>query len=95
MGDNTDDFLDCYEVNDNDVTHKSTRSNEGDKWFFGLLPKSEEKGGSLSWTIGSTITLVVVLSAFLLFIYNKYFEVAGASSNRIVSGGAPSIRKKR
>ena len=70
MGD-TEDFLDCYEVNDNGVTHKSTQLNEGNNWFFGLLPKTERDGGDgmgggnggvvLSFAINIFITTLLVI----------------------------------
>ena len=100
MGD-TEDFLDCYEVNDNGVTHKSTQLNEGNNWVFGLLPKTERDGGDgmgggnggvvLSFAINIFITtLLVIVIMYTLRWFNTKTPVESGPGH---GGGGTNISR--
>jgi len=85
MASNDEEFMDCYEVNDDGVTHKSTKLNEGDDWSFGLFPKAGEKNQTDA-IIGILVLifLPIIIIVFIMLVV-KYIPTGDVKKS--VSGG--------
>jgi sorbitol-specific phosphotransferase system component IIC len=85
MASNDEEFMDCYEVNDDGVTHKSTKLNEGDDWFFGLFPKAGEKNQTDA--IIGILVLIFLPIIVILFITLVIKYIPAGDVKKSVSGG--------